>query len=146
VMAAGSDRGHEVMAHVAARTDLPLAANCTEVRPPVSPAGGGANGPYELTRLRWGGSLLEEAHLTGAVKLLTIAPHAIAAEEVPTAAEPTLDTFAPTLAEGDFRVRVTGRVEPAQTKISLADARVVVGGGRGVGSAEGFEVLQELAA
>ena len=71
VMAAGSDRGHEVMAHVAARTDLPLAANCTEVRPPVSPAGGGANGPYELTRLRWGGSLLEEAHLTGAVKLLT---------------------------------------------------------------------------
>ena len=33
VMAAGSDRGNEVMAHVAARTNLPLAANCTAVQP-----------------------------------------------------------------------------------------------------------------
>ena len=34
VLAAGSDRGNEVMAHVGARTDLPLAANCT-VSPPA---------------------------------------------------------------------------------------------------------------
>ena len=29
-LAAGTDRGNEVMAHVAARLDLPMAANCTE--------------------------------------------------------------------------------------------------------------------
>ncbi len=136
VLAPGTDRSHEVMAHVAARTDLPLATNCTEVRP---------GEPYELTRQRWGGSLLEEAHLTGAVKLLTVAPHAIAAEEASAPVALEVKEYSPLLSDGDFRVRVTGRVEAAKNKISLADARVVVGGGRGVGSAEGFKELEELA-
>ncbi|MGI8827219.1 MAG: electron transfer flavoprotein subunit alpha/FixB family protein [Chloroflexota bacterium] len=136
VLAAGTDRGHEVMAHVAARTDLPLATNCTQVQPGES---------FEVTRLRWGGSLLEEAQLSGAVKLLTVAPHAIAAQEVPVAAEPGVDMFSPGLADDDFRVRVAGRIEPDRSKISLGDAKVVVGGGRGVGSAEGFEILEEIA-
>ena len=38
VIAPGSERGAEVLAHVAARSGLPLAANCTEVRP-GSPGG-----------------------------------------------------------------------------------------------------------
>lgn len=95
--------------------------------------------------MRWGGSLLEEAQLTGAVKLLTVAPHAIPAAAMPAADAPSLDAFAPTFSDTDFRVCVTGRVEPEGNKISLGDAKVVVGGGRGVGSAEGFGVLQELA-
>ncbi|MCA9972789.1 MAG: electron transfer flavoprotein subunit alpha/FixB family protein, partial [Anaerolineales bacterium] len=71
VLAAGTDRGAEVMAHVAARLGQPLAANCTAVSP----------GPdYTVTRIRWGGSLLEEARLSGAPKLLTVAPLAVAAE------------------------------------------------------------------
>ena len=54
--------------------------------------------------------------------------------------------FAPTLTDQDLRVRMTSRVPAEEGKISLADARVVVGGGRGVGSAEGFAELDELAA
>jgi electron transfer flavoprotein alpha subunit len=136
VISPGSDRGNEVMAHVAARLNLPMAANCTEVQP---------GEPYEVTRLRWGGSLLEEARLHGAVKLLTVAPHAVAAEPAPIADEPVISPFTPSLTAKDFRVRVTGRVETAENKISLAEAKVVVGGGRGVGSAEGFHSLEELA-
>ena len=72
VIAAGSERGNEVLAHVAARADLPLAANCIEVQPGDS---------FVVTRQRWGGSLLDESSLKGTVKLLTIAPHALQAEE-----------------------------------------------------------------
>jgi electron transfer flavoprotein alpha subunit len=136
VMSAGSDCGNEVMAHVAARTNLPLAANCTAVQP---------GDPFLVTRLRWGGSLLEEAQLHGPVKLLSVAPHTVEAEVAPTASVLTFNAFTPRLAEKDFRVRVVERVEPALGRTSLADARAVIGGGRGVGSAEGFQVLEELA-
>lgn len=137
VLAPGTDRGNEVMAHIAARTDLALAANCTEVQP---------GDTYFLTRVRWGGSLLEEARLSGAPKLLTVAPHVISAEEAATASELALNTVTPTLDDNDFRVRVVDRVEAAKDKVSLTDARVVISGGRGVGSTEGFESLEELAA
>src|ERR1700737_1814926 len=46
VFAAGTERGNEVMARLAARTGLPLAANCTAASP---------GPPVTLTRLRWGG-------------------------------------------------------------------------------------------
>jgi electron transfer flavoprotein alpha subunit len=137
VLAASTDRGNEVLAHVAAKTDLPLAVNCTEVQPGES---------YLVTRMRWGGSLLEEARLHGQPKLLTIAPYIIAAEEVPAAATVALNTVSPNLSDKDFRVRVVSRVEETRDKVSLTDARVVVSGGRGVGSTEGFESLEELAA
>lgn len=136
VLAPGSERGNEVMAHIAARMNLPMAANCIEVEP---------GAPYTVQRLRWGGSLLEEARLKGDIKLMTVAPHAAAAEETASRAELVVNSFTPNLGENDLRVRITSRVESATGKVSLEDARVVVGGGRGVGSAEGFKSLEELA-
>jgi electron transfer flavoprotein alpha subunit len=137
VLAAGSDWGNEALAYVAARLDLPFAANCIEAR---------VGDPLIVTRQRWGGSLLEDAKLHGAVKLLSVAPHAVPAEVAATAQAPAVQEFSPALSEKDFRVRVTARVENTGGRASLADAKVVVGGGRGVGSAEGFAVLEELAA
>jgi electron transfer flavoprotein alpha subunit len=135
VVASGTDRGNEVMAHLAARLDVPLAANITEVT---------TGKPFSLTRVRWGGSLLEDATLDGEVKLLTVQPHSVHASPAePGAGE--IETFTPALAESDLLVRVTGRVERQGDRISLADAKVVVGGGRGVGDAAGFAALEELA-
>jgi electron transfer flavoprotein alpha subunit len=131
LIAPGTDRGHEVLAHVAAHLDAPLAANCIDVRI--------EGDSFVLTRQRWGGSLLEEARLTGTPKLLTVAPHAVAADGAPVEAR----ELTPSL-EG-ARVRVTRREEPEAGTVRLDTARVVVGGGRGVGSAEGFAILEELA-
>ncbi len=135
VIACGTDRGNEVMAQAAARLDTPFAANVTEFRP---------NASFEMTRVRWGGSLLEVATLDADTKLVTVAHHAVDATRAdsPGAAE-TVDLdvdLDPSLA----RTVVRDRVE-REAGVTLATAPVVVGGGRGVGSPEGFAALQELA-
>jgi electron transfer flavoprotein alpha subunit len=131
IVAPGSDRGNEVLAHVAARLDQPLAANVISVDGDT------------VTRMRWGGSLLEEARLHGSPRLLTVAPFALAAE---TAGSPaSTRAFSPALAPEDTAVRVVERVEESDGGVSLRDAKVVVSGGRGVGSADGFSIIEELA-
>jgi electron transfer flavoprotein alpha subunit len=127
IVAPGSERGNEILAHVAAQLDLPMAANVTEVR------------GDEVTRQRWGGTLLEEARLHSPRKLLTAAPFAFEASTSPQA-----EVLRPDISGA---VQVVEHVAPdTGGKVSLADARVVVSGGRGVGSSEGFAILEELAA
>ena len=137
VIGTGSDRSAEVMAHVGARMGLPLVANCTEVR---------LGEPWQVTRQRWGGSLLEDARLDGPIRLLAVAPHALEPAVGPAGSPVSVQTFAPELTDRDLCVRITARVPAEVGRISLADARIVVGGGRGVGSEEGFAQLDELAA
>jgi electron transfer flavoprotein alpha subunit len=132
VFAAGTERGNEVMGRVAARMSLPLAANCIAAEP---------GDPVMVTRLRWGGSLLEEAHLHSSRPLITVAPHAVTADTGP-APEP-IELAAPD--EKDLVVRVVDHVAPQNGGVSLAAARVIVSGGRGVGSKEGFAIIEELA-
>jgi electron transfer flavoprotein alpha subunit len=133
VVAAGTNRGNEALSHLAARRDVPFAANCIAV---------GSDGA--VTRVRWGGSLLEEARIDSDLKLLTVAPHMVEATTV-NGAEAAVETFAPSLDEADLAVRVTDHEDTVSTGISLAEAKVVVSGGRGVGSADGFGILEELA-
>jgi len=173
VVAASTDRGNEVMAHLAALTGLPMAANCVSaVRT--------APDEVRLVRQRWAGSLLEDAVLTGSPALLTVAVDAVTAEvepdspapsaqdsavpesavrdpvaPVPVGSEPTgpavagperlsVDLYEPELAPGDLAVSAVESAERAGG-VSLATARVVVGGGRGVGGPDGFATLEELA-
>src|SRR5262245_54800889 len=120
VVAGGTPRGNEVLARVAAITDLPFAANCTE-------ADDGT-----VTRTRWGGSLLEEACVHGETRLLSVQPHAVA-PEAESAAAP-VEAFSPSLEDADLVVTVRERVGSTAGGVSLAEAKVVVSCGRGAGS------------
>jgi electron transfer flavoprotein alpha subunit len=151
VAAAGTDRGAEVMAHLGAITGLPVAANCISASRSSAAA-------CRLVRQRWAGSLLEDAVLEASPALLTVAADAVPAVPVagPGPAEgpgvaPAAATGParvrpchPELGEADLQVRAVESAERS-AGVSLATARVVVGGGRGVGGPEGFGPLEELA-
>jgi electron transfer flavoprotein alpha subunit len=134
LVAPGTDRGNEVLAHVAAKLGQPMAANCVSVTP---------GDPASVVRVRWGGSLLEEARLHGSPLLISAAPHAVAAEA---AAEVEIVPVVGGLSDTDRIVVVSETVPSLTSGVSLSDADVVVSGGRGVGSSEGFSVIEELAA
>jgi len=141
VLAAGTDRGNEVLAHLGAITGLPMAANCTV----VTPDGGRT---HRIVRHRWAGLLLEEAVMEAPVALFTVATDAVAPVPAAVSAEKPaslqVHVHKPELAEADLVVRAAESARRAGGA-SLATARVVVGGGRGVGGADGFAPLEELA-
>jgi electron transfer flavoprotein alpha subunit len=133
VVAAGTNRGNEVLGHLAARRDLPFAANVIGI---------GSDGT--VTRVRWGGSLLEEARINSDIKLLTVAPHMVEATTV-NGGSVDVQKLNVEVEDADLVVRVVEHAETPSAGISLAEAKVVVSGGRGVGSADGFGMLEELA-
>lgn len=135
-VAPASDLFSETMAHVGGMLGVVLAANCI--------AAGPADGGLDLVRARWGGVLLEDAHLSARPALLTAHQYLAPVEDagaVGSAERITVSTPAdPEHAAG----RVLER-EALSDGVSLATARVVIAGGRGVGSGEAFAPLEELA-
>jgi electron transfer flavoprotein alpha subunit len=136
LMAAGTPRGMEVLAHVATRLDVAMAANVVQVNTPD---------PFVVTRQVVGGSALEEMRLPDRVAVVAVAGHACDPQPAAAPAETEVVAYAPKIAERDLVARVA-RVEATETDDTgtLTSARVVVGAGRGAGSAEGFTELLEL--
>lgn len=132
VMASGTSKGNEVLAQAAARLDTPFVANCVEFSDDLS----------EMTRVQWGGSLLERVSLTTDLKIVSVAEHAL--EALPSGGSADTEELDVDLDDKLIRTRVIGR-EIAEPGVTLATAPVVIGGGRGVGNVDGFAPLEELA-
>lgn len=135
IIAGGTARGNEVMAHVAAFLDAPLVTDCITIA---------LGDPTHVTRARWAGNLLEESTVSASILLGTVLPHATAAEPSPAAG--TVLPFTPALDDADLVVRIVDRGGAAAAGVTLAEAKTVVSGGRGMGGPDAFSLLDDLAA
>ena len=113
VTAAGSPRGNEVLAHLAARLDVPMAANVI-AHSELS--------PFTVTRQVLGGTAMEEMRLESKPALFTVAGHSWVAQAVD-GGPATWQEFSPEVAEADLvaRVHSTG-VKEADASGSLKSA------------------------
>lgn len=136
VLASGTPRGNEVLAHVATRLDALMAANVIAVD---------STDPLIVSRQVMGGGVFEEMRLDGQVATLSVAGHAVDALPAATPTSTVLRTYSPVLTDADLLTRVVRtEVKEEGDTGALTSARVVVGAGRGAGSAEGFDDLLEL--
>jgi electron transfer flavoprotein alpha subunit len=132
VLLAASADGKEIGGRLAARLGSGLLVDVVEVKV-------GAVGVHSI----FGGAFTVEAQATGDTPVITVRPGAIEAEPSAGAGE-VANVEVPAQAEN--ATKITSR-QPAVAgdRPELTEATVVVSGGRGVGSAEKFSVVEELA-
>ena len=136
VLAAGSPRGNEQLAHLAAFLDLPMAAECSEIT---------LGSPHHVLRARWAGNLIESANVHSDLLIASVLAFSTEPESANGGAATVVD-FEPALEPADYAVKVLSR-DAGESKggVTLVDAKVIVSGGRGVGGPDGFGQIEELA-
>lgn len=136
MMAAGTPRGGEVLAHLAARSGLPMAANVISFD---------GLAPFVVRRQVVGGQAVEEMRFDARPTIFTVAGHAVEAAPATQPGEANVVDHEPQVPDSDLVARVVSTEEPEpDLSGSLKSARVVVGAGRGAGGSDGFADLLEL--
>lgn len=132
--------GRDLGPRVAARLSTGLTADCTSVDVEEG------TGNLMATRPAFGGNLMATiACPDHRPQMATVRPGVFSRLEKDEARSAAIENVNVDLKEEDIRTKVVEVVKTAKDVIDIGAADFVVAGGRGVGKAEGFELLKDLA-
>lgn len=132
--------GRDLGPRLAARMQTGLTADCTELDIEAETR------HLMMTRPAFGGNLLATIMCTDhRPQMSTVRPGVMMAKPADAARKGTVEDFKVNFDRGKFRVKVEKVVKEQKNLVDITAAKVLVSGGRGVGSAEGFKKLEALA-
>lgn len=132
--------GRDLAPRVSRRVGVGLTADCTELS--IEPE----EGILLQTRPAFGGNVMATiANRYSRPQMATVRPGVMGATERPDN-KGEIIRHGPSLSEGGAGTKVLEVVKEERKGVDLSQAKVIVAGGRGVGDASGFKVLEDLAA
>ncbi|MBN8706109.1 MAG: electron transfer flavoprotein subunit alpha/FixB family protein [Bacteroidetes bacterium] len=134
ILLSATSMGRELGAFVSVKLDASFASDCTDLQ--------SAGGTLKVTRPVYTGKALSTVELKQAVKVITLRPNAFPVLSVPATA--SVESVSVSFTEKDFGSKVVDMIT-ASGKLDVAEAEIVVSGGRSLGSAENFKILEDLA-
>ncbi len=134
VLIAGTPHGKEIAGRLAVKTDSGLLTDAVDLVP-------SQDGPVAEQSV-FGGATVVHSRVTRGTPIVAVRPNAISPE--PSAVDAILTEVS--LEEAAAGARVLDRVVAERgERPDLTEAQIVVSGGRGTGSAEGFKIIEQLA-